>query len=293
MKKLFLAVTVLALTATPMLAADMAVKARRAPVAMEAAYDWTGFYAGLNAGYGWGETSSTNLPFDQASQIFFGQFPQTNFDASFRQAGAIAGGQMGYNWQFSDRVVAGLESDLQWSDLRGHARRVGNITGLSNMSFDAVPDRRLEWFGTLRGRLGLLVTPTLLLYGTGGLAYGETRSGGNIVFSSGIGQTILNAPIFSCSVVAPNCYAGSDRQTSLGWSAGAGGELRFGANWSAKLEYLHVDLPSTSVRLVSPSPPSGPGVSTVFRFNHQSYDFVRVGFNYKFGAVAGPVVAKY
>jgi outer membrane immunogenic protein len=290
MKKLLLGATLLALGVAPALAADMPEKARPAPAAVASAYNWTGFYAGLNAGYGWGDASSTNAPVDPGSQSFFGFFPSTDFDTSFRQSGAIAGGQIGYNWQFSDRVVAGIETDLQWSDLRGSQLRVSNVAGLGASSFNAVAERRLEWFGTFRGRLGFLATPNLLLYGTGGLAYGEARSSGNIVLASGGGFTITTSgPTFSCFTLAPNCYAGNDRQTSIGWSAGAGGELRLGNNWSVKLEYLHIDLPSTSVRFISP-PPSDPGVSTIYRFNHQAYDFVRAGFNYAFG---GPVVAKY
>lgn len=289
MKKFFVGAVALLSLGTPAIAADMPMKAQPAQLPITSVYNWTGFYAGLNAGYGWGDASSTNAPVYPGSQNFFQMFPPTTFDRSFRQTGAIAGGQMGYNWQFSDRVVAGLETDLQWSDVRGSELRVASVLGLGASSFNGLAERRFEWFGTLRGRLGFLATPNLLLYGTGGLAYGETRSGGNINLTSGAGFTILTVPTFSCFTLAPNCYNGNDRQTSVGWSAGAGGEVRVANNWSLKLEYLHIDLPGTSARLVSP-PPSDPGVSTIYRFNHQAYDFVRAGFNYAWG---GPVVAKY
>ena len=130
MKKLFVGAAALLSLGAPALAADMPVKARAAPIAIEAAYAWTGFYAGLNAGYGWGDASSTNAPVDPGSRSFFGFFPSTDFDNSFRQSGAIAGGQIGYNWQFTDRAVVGLETDLQWSDLRGSELRFPMWVGL-------------------------------------------------------------------------------------------------------------------------------------------------------------------
>jgi outer membrane immunogenic protein len=194
MKKLFVgAAALLALGVAPALAADMPVKARPAPVAIESASNWTGFYIGLNAGYGWGDASSINDPVDQASQnfffeTFFNPTLNTKFNSAFRQSGAIVGGQAGYNWQFSNRVVAGVETDLLFSDVRG-----GDIHGvlfalpppvIVGLPFNAVAERRLEWFGTFRGRLGFLATPNLLLYGTGGLAYGETRSSGDVILTS-------------------------------------------------------------------------------------------------------------
>jgi outer membrane immunogenic protein len=294
MKKLLLGpVTLLVLGGAPALAADMPLKARPAPVAIQSVSNWTGFYIGLNAGYGWGDASSTNAAVDPASQGLFGFVGPTDFNTEFRQSGAIVGGQAGYNWQFSDHVVAGIETDLQFSDVRGRGSHSTIFApGVLDLPFNAVAERRLEWFGTVRGRLGFLATPNLLLYGTGGLTYGEARSRGDVNFASlaqPIGLVFGAPPLTFQCVSSTTCYSGSDHQTSVGWSAGVGGELRLGGNWTAKLEYLHVDLPSTSVRLVSP-PPSTPGVSTVYRFNQQAYDFVRIGFNY---AWSGPVVAKY
>jgi outer membrane immunogenic protein len=147
----------------------------------------------------------------------------------------------------------------------------------------------LRWFGTLRGRLGFLATPNLLLYGTGGLAYGETTSRGNIDSVDPLGLIILGNPQFACPAHS-RCYTGSSSDTQVGWAAGIGGELKLSANWSAKFEYLRVELPGTSVALASP-PPSDPGVATVFRFNRQAYDFVRFGVNYQWGGA--PLVARY
>ena len=84
---------------------------------------------------------------------------------------------------------------------------------------------KLDWFGTVRGRLGFLATPTFLLYGTGGLAYGRVASATVNSFTA-----------------TPDIYTGSTSTTRAGWTAGAGGEWMFAPNWSAKAEYLYVDL---------------------------------------------------
>ena len=274
-------------------AADMAVKARPLPPAPT--MTWTGFYAGLNAGYGWGDASNSNSPVDPASQALFGVFGPADFNTSFRKRGAIAGGQVGYNWQFTARGVLGLEADLQWSDINGSGFRSAPLLIAPTILYETSTEQRLRWFGTVRGRLGFLVTPSLLLYGTGGLAYGETESRGNIRINNlggGAVIVIAIAPPFSavCTFPGPPCYAGSSSETHVGWTAGAGGEWKIAPNWSVKAEYLRVALQGSSATLVSPAPPSTPGVSTIFRFNTQNYDIVRVGVNYQF---SGPVVAKY
>jgi outer membrane immunogenic protein len=300
MKKIAAAATFLALTAGPALAADMPLKA--APVPVASVYNWTGFYIGLNAGYGWGDASSRNDPIDAASQSLFAGFNPSAFNTGFHQRGAIAGGQIGYNWQLSSRMVAGLETDLQWSDVHGRDFRTTVINTGVLVPFNSIAERQFEWFGTLRGRLGFLAAPNVLLYGTGGLAYGEARTNGEVTMGPTPSAVLLftsppGGSSFTCQTstagATSSCYAGHSRETSLGWSAGAGAEYLIAGSWTAKLEYLHVDLPGNSVVLVSPSPPSTPGVSTIYRLNHQAYDFVRVGFNYKFGAGGGPVVAKY
>jgi outer membrane immunogenic protein len=297
LKKLALALTLFAACGTTKsIAADMAVKALPMPAPVAS---WTGFYAGVNAGYGRGDASSTNNPVDPASQIFFSD-PTfgTTFNTAFRQAGAIAGVQVGYNWQFSGQAVFGFEADLQYSDMHGTgiARTLPLFGGF--IEYDADTERRLRWFGTVRGRLGFLVTPNLLLYGTGGLAYGETESRGDIkinpLLPNGqvVIQVIQNQTVLSCRNQAPAsalCYQGSNSETQLGWAAGAGGEWKLAPNWSLKAEYLHVGLPGTSATL-SAAAPSTPDVKTVFKFNSQNFDLVRLGVNYQFG---GPIVAKY
>lgn len=121
-------------------AADVAVKG--SGPAYTAPYNWTGFYAGLNAGYGWANVSDTTS--------------STNLN------GVIGGGQIGYNWQ-NGNLLLGLEADVQGSGQK-NSTTVGAFT----------VDRKLPWFATARGRIGYAAGPWLF-YGTGGAAWGNYK----------------------------------------------------------------------------------------------------------------------
>jgi outer membrane immunogenic protein len=209
MKQLLVsAIAALGLIGTPAFAADMAVKAP--PPAPAPLYNWTGFYAGLNFGVGWGTSNNattTSTPLvDDLAQFFPGTTPSGSTAgansgiARVNQNGPIGGGQFGYNWQFSPLIVVGFEADIQGAAISGRGDSSGTSTesfagtslfsktvatatsvealqaaftnpaltasGINSVTAD------LNWLGTVRGRLGYLVTPNLLLYATGGLAYG-------------------------------------------------------------------------------------------------------------------------
>jgi outer membrane immunogenic protein len=287
-------------------AADLPVKALPYTAAASV-FSWSGFYAGVNAGYGWGNTSpavDANLS-DPATASFLNQAGVLGgpafsrpFATSFHERGGIVGGQGGYNWQMSSNWLVGLEADIQYAHISGSSTET--IFLLPNVFFNNFPfnlntDSTLNWFGTVRGRLGLLASPNLLIYGTGGLAYGQTKSSGSVLLSpAGLAGTnrVAGGLTFNCSSsgLPTTCYSGSDSQTSLGWAAGVGAEYHIGGNWTAKLEYLHVDLGRQTVRMISPSPPSSPGVFMSYGFDPERLDTVRLGLNYHF---SGPVVAKY
>ena len=192
--------------------------------------------------------------------------------------GVIGGGQIGYNWQVQNWVW-GLEADIQGSGQKG-GRDFLCPTGVCTPGAiilvapgPAVPvslNQKLEWFGTVRGRVGVLATPKVLFYGTGGLAYGEVKTTGTIG-------------------LVPATFASSD--TRVGYTVGAGVEGVIGGNWTAKLEYLWVDLGRTSGSFVTAIPALGGGVLTSNYSSRITDNIVRVGVNYKFGG--GPVVAKY
>jgi outer membrane immunogenic protein len=289
------AVSTLALTQIAN-AADMPVKAPVAPA--PALYSWTGFYAGINGGYGWSNSKTTLAGLDPASAEFINGdltvgFSPGQFATSFNQHGWLGGGQLGYNWQFSRTWVAGLETDFQYAHVSGHASRVAYLVPTvfdTRFPFTTNTERTLQWFGTLRGRIGYLATPDLLIYATGGLAYGKTEATASILNTPPAGSSNsvnrnVGGFIFRCAATAPAaavCYAGTGSHTSIGWSAGAGLEYHVWGNLTAKLEYMHIDLGGQTITLPSPSPPSTPGVAMAYSFDRQGVDIVRAGLNYKF-----------
>lgn len=167
------------------------------------ANSWMGPYIGGNLGYGWGDVSNNGA----------------------RPSGVLGGLQAGYNYQ-SGQLVLGIEGDLQL-----------------NSADDTFAPWKFSnpWFGTVRGRLGYAFN-NILLYGTGGLAFGSLK-----VESGGF----------------------SESQTSAGWTAGVGAEYAINQNWSAKIEYLYVDLSDKTFLMT--------GMSNGYQFST-----VRVGVNYRF-----------
>jgi outer membrane immunogenic protein len=249
-------------------AADMAVKAR--PDAVDPGYDWSGFYVGANAGYGWGERSGNIVAFSTGlgipGAVAAGTIPSF---FNLRPEGALGGVQAGYNRQ-SGRWVFGVETDIQAAHLNQsvvipHAALGPFLATLSTAS------TTLDWFGTARGRVGYAWNQ-VLLYGTGGFAYGGVSDD----------ATVARVP-------PPPVGGGNwtNSSTRIGWAAGAGIEWAFRPAWSLKAEYMHVDLGSATTRVVFPVAP----VNFIdYRFQH-TYDVARVGINYAWGAAA--VVAKY
>jgi outer membrane immunogenic protein len=201
MKKLATAITAIALSGTPAFAADMAVKAPRPlPPPPAPVYSWTGWYVGGNVGYSWGDarTDIAGTGTTISNPQFLGGLPESfAFAGSNTTAlqGVIGGGQIGYNYQFSPQWVLGFETDIQASGERGSSTSVDSFSGplcfapspplpLTCPSFETrtlngtaatAYEAKIEWFGTVRGRLGYLVNDQVLLYATGGLAYGQVK----------------------------------------------------------------------------------------------------------------------
>jgi outer membrane immunogenic protein len=166
-------------------------------------YSWAGPYVGVNVGYAWGDI--------------------TNSIAS--PSGAVGGIQGGHNWQFGQWVV-GIEGDIQAS---------GASDTFAAWKFSN------PWFGTLRGRGGFALN-NILIYGTGGLAFGSVRA------------EVLNL---------------AESHSVAGWTLGAGAEIGIAQNWSAKAEYLYVNLNNSQFALT--------GLPNGYQFS-----VVRLGVNYRF-----------
>jgi outer membrane immunogenic protein len=190
----------------------------------------------------------------------------------------LGGIQAGYNWQVN-RWLAGLESDLDWSAIKGG--------GISNFQIGQAPanfvaNESIKWFGTVRARLGWLPIDNILLYGTGGLAYGRVDASAvvNSVFDVSVASAQFS---FICSS-GPNCFVGNTSQTLWGWTAGFGGEFAISSNVSLKAEYLYTNLGHInvdSIAAVAPVAGSAPS-SFAANFGNVVFSVVRAGLNYKF-----------
>jgi outer membrane immunogenic protein len=278
------------LVATSASAADLPVYTKAPAVAV--VYDWTGYYIGTNVGYSWGRGSTDgNVTGTQNVSVF--RTAGANLISSVNTAlatlplsgradvnGFIGGGQLGYNWQRGTWLF-GLEGDIQFSNERGSSD-VCTVAGCPVGSTVFTRDYKLDWFGTARGRVGFLPAERILLYATGGLAYGG----------------------FSGSSTTLPLDIGTWSSTNVGWTVGAGAEAALGSNWSVKFEYLYMDLghvggssaTSTVATNAANTPSAGFNTTTTtnlaYVFNTKFTDkIVRVGLNYKFGG--GPIVARY
>jgi outer membrane immunogenic protein len=266
--------------------------------------DWTGFYSGMNVGGAFGSPPV----FTQAINVFsIFTFPATAFASAVSQTGSaplhtggvIGGVQIGYNFQFYNNLVVGIETDINGLGQRGRGSFANTTPDLFGNFANAVvsSEKRVDWLGTLRGRLGWLVTPTFLIYGDGGLAYGGVRGSTNVhaFFTPGGPNSFANAWTDA---------SGSLSTTRVGWTAGGGVEWMFMPNWSLKVEYLYYDLghatwansPNSSFQnFAFGGLPAGTITATnistsTTRFNG---NIVRAGLNYHFNWGAPPVVAKY
>jgi len=216
MKKILAGAAALLGTAVSAQAADMAVKAPylKAPVAM--VYDWTGFYVGVNAGVGIGR-DYTRLAIPSL----------LGFEASYlNPQGGLGGVQAGYNYQvqnsFFGALVFGVEADFQGTGMRDNFNCLIGCLPAQNNNFS----QKLDWFGTVRGRVGIATGP-VLTYVTAGWAYGSVKTTMTETLPPG-------GPA--------NTGAFVSNQNRGGWTWGSGIEASLGGNWTGKIEYLWIDL---------------------------------------------------
>lgn len=263
MRKIILSVAaLLAATASPTFAADLPARKAAAPEPPPPPA-WTGFYAGVNGGYSWTSSNAITQSYvDTASGGFvtnaaLGNIP---FQTQAPNQGFIGGGQVGFNWQFDNRFVVGVEADLQ--GLTGGDGTVNVISGNSATSFS----RGIAEIGTVRGRVGYLVTPTVLVFGSGGLAYGQGSLTGN----------------YYGAWTPPVQLIDYETQTLAGFAAGGGVEWLFLPKWSVKAEYLYYDLGALTTTGVQYSYKTGGAqqISTAQSTTRFDGHIVRVGVNY-------------
>ncbi len=267
---------------------------------------WAGFYLGVIGGYG----GNTGLKFSE--DVYYPNItPPNTYSTLFGSdtiAGGFGGGQLGYNFQFGS-FVAGFETDIQGSDIQGSGAQAifnpatpvspilcgsGGGSGVAG-KWPGVcagkSDLDVDWFGTVRGRLGYAWGGTLI-YVTGGFAYGGVNSRFSYTDNS-ISAVSTNAPLVGKT---------STSSTQTGWVAGAGIEYKISPSWSLKGEYQYIDLgsittgPGQTFYANGGTPiPTCPGASCLNLSGHSSdvaFNTVRVGVNYYFNAPPPPLPLK-
>ncbi|GJE29476.1 outer membrane protein [Methylobacterium organophilum] len=224
-------------------AADLPRRAAPPLPPVPPAFTWTGFYAGVNAGYGFRSAPSS---FTDAT---YGTVTQSKTD----RGGFLGGGQIGYNYQFTPGAgfVVGVETDIQ-----GTAFAKADAAYLGTTPYYTIGST-LDYFGTVRGRVGYAFD-RVLIYGTGGFAYG---GGSKSSYAASYTGTLP-----------------SDFRT--GYAFGGGFEYAFTEKLSAKIEALYVNLKqsSTSTTVYDSSVPAYYGLAKT----DPGFAVVRAGVNYRF-----------
>jgi outer membrane immunogenic protein len=261
-----LAGAALLLLAGPTFAADLGARPSVASV-----IGWTGCYLGVNGGWiGGGDDYATQPgPASAFNGQNFNPSPNSHAYSSSGSSGT-AGGQAGCDYQIGGWVL-GVEGDFNWSGLK-ESDSVSYLTiaqaapAMSWTTHTETVGKDLGWFSTVRARLGYTVTPTWLIYGTGGLAVASVK-------------TSLN---YDATATDPAFHmVGSNSATKAGWAAGGGTEWMFAQNWSLKAEYLYLDLGAAGFD--APNIAGGPSDLRSWRLDTRLREEVaRVGLNYRF-----------
>jgi outer membrane immunogenic protein len=254
--------------ATSAMAADLPTKAAVATVAP--AYNWTGFYIGGNVGGAWTRNDATRV-----LDAFFSTV--ANITGGTGGSTVLGGFQEGFNWQFARSWVFGLEADWSFTDASGGLSQAWTTRGFTIPNSLTSMSTRLEWLGSARNRLGYLIMPNLMLYGTGGVAWGKISYVAADALNNGLSFTTNTQ--FS--------------HTSVGWTLGGGLEWMVGNNWLLRGEYLHYQLDSAqNVSTTVPVGNSGlvlcvpgpcPTQTTVsYSWAKMNIDAIRMALSYKF-----------
>jgi outer membrane immunogenic protein len=232
-------------------------------------YNWSGFYIGLNAGVGAGDTTPnfTQNAFVPPFSLFtVGVPPNAN------SRGFAGGGQAGYNFQTGDYVY-GVETDFTWMNLRGTATMSPFFTGKGDNT--ASWTSNYNWLYTARLRGGITMGGNWLLYGTGGVAVVDVKDTASCVApGQGCGAAILPA--------IPQNLQWSQSSTLVGGVVGGGIETMFSPNWIFGVKALHVFLPSTTPGLISHNTSITGPVPASWSFDH-NLTLVTFEVTYKFG----------
>jgi outer membrane immunogenic protein len=213
---------------------------------------WAGFYVGVNGGYGW-SNSGNSIGYSDGGAGFVG----ADHSARAQPQGGFGGGQIGYNFQ-SGSFVYGVETDFQGGDISD--RITGTTSGLNSYN----TRESIDWFGTVRGRVGYSFGNTLF-YGTGGFAYGDVRQRASL--TNGVDSVTL-----------------SNSNTQTGYVVGGGVEYKINPAWSLKAEYQYIDLGTAKLNGLETT-----GAAAGTTNLDTNFSTVRLGLNYRFGGGYEPL----
>jgi len=262
-------------------AANLPVKApppRPAP-----AVSWTGFYLGASVGAGWSDPTTSNSVTATFCNPLLGGCPAAGPalaaavppQFATHANGPLGGVQAGYNFQ-SAKFVWGIEADISGAAISGSSSVAGvaPVFG-STITVTGTDSRTLNTFGTVRARLGVTVTDPLLVYATGGLAYGHVSD--TVGFNEVVGGACFCGP-------SPTTTATTSR-FQAGWTVGGGLEWMLAQRWSAKAEYLYYDLGNVTVTSPQLLQLNGAGIpffgANISSTSAVTGSIVRLGLNYR------------
>jgi outer membrane immunogenic protein len=268
MKAFITALAVCAVSATSVSAADLGGRRYSEPSFKDdyavayRPFSWTGFYAGLNAGAVFGnddDVTTTGQALANVNNVNGGARPGT---VGLDRSGFTGGGQLGYNWQMGG-IVAGIETDINYTDMSDSTQvtttALNGVDSLRN-NFNS----RLDYLGTVRGRLGFVAYDRTLFYVTGGFAYGDVEN--SVALFGPAGQLQ---------------FAGRKSGVETGYVVGGGIEHALSSNWTLKGEYLYYDLGSQTVAANVVPGSGGGGTGYNSKFENDGH-MLRLGVNYKF-----------
>jgi|SRR5476649_522173 len=224
-------------------------------------YDWTGFYGGVNAGYGFGGDKTVHTKGQAAPNIANIAGGARPGSVDLDRNGGVGGVQLGYNYQFG-QWVAGVETDISFTDV-SDSRNIGTSQLNTHLALNNKFESKIKYLGTLRGRFGYAFDRTLI-YATGGLAYGETSQSIDMFGPTGNTQ-----------------FSGDQSRFKVGYTVGAGIEQAITQNLSFKTEYLFYDLGSDKLNVAVIPGSGGAGTGYDSRFKNDG-QMIRAGLNWKF-----------
>jgi outer membrane immunogenic protein len=271
MKRILTAAGLLAISFLPAAAADLPVKAPMAVPVMAPAFSWTGFYIGANGGYAFGGRDEVDIAETQNGAAFVsGTWPGFANFGRLEPKGWFGGGQIGYNWQVTN-IVLGLEADFQGASIKSSQSATLPYIVAPN-TINVAAGSNIDWFGTVRGRLGWAFD-RWMIYATGGFAYAQNT------------YTVAMTDTFG---FVANI---NSKTTRPGYVVGGGVEWSFAPSWSVKAEYQYINLGTYSLAATETTA-AGASAFAIATQARPDFHTLRLGINYLFNA-GGPVVARY